>query len=163
MISSIATSGNISLKRVIIKGLLLFLLIDLFFVPLDPIPHLGQISGFNLLFPGRLRLPYGEKSDLAYNLSLYSLEAMFASHELAMGNKPVNEYRVVLIGDSSVWGYLLKPENTLAGDINTANWQWSDSPRLQSGISNLVAYQGSADFKLCNEIQSRYDHLVGDT
>jgi hypothetical protein len=116
-------SNNLSLKRVIIKGVLLFLLIDLLFAIQNPLSYLGHISGYNLIFPGRVRLPYGEKSDQAYNLSLYSLEAMFASHELAAGTKPSNEYRVILIGDSSVWGYLLKPENTLAAYINAANIQ----------------------------------------
>src|SRR4030042_3495785 len=116
-------SDNLSLKRVIIKGVLLFLLIDLLFAIQNPLPNLGHISGYNLIFPGRVRLPYGEKSDQAYNLSLYSLEAMFASHELAAETKPSNEYRVVLIGDSSIWGYLLRPENTLAAYINTANLQ----------------------------------------
>ena len=119
-------SSTITLKRIIIKGVLLFLLIDFIFVPLNPLPLLGQLSAYNVVFPGRVRLPYGEKPDQAYNLSLYNLEAMFASHELAAGKKPSGEYRVLLIGDSSVWGYLLKPENTLAAFINAADIHVSD-------------------------------------
>jgi hypothetical protein len=115
-----------SLKRVIIKGVLLFLLIDLVFAPLTPLPMLGQVSAYNVIFPGRVRLPYGENPNQAYNLSLYNLEAMFASHELASGAKPADEYRVLLIGDSSVWGYLLKPENTLSAYLNTANLKLND-------------------------------------
>ena len=42
---------------------------------------------------------------------------------MGAATKTSNEYRVVLIGDSSVWGYLLKPENTLAAYINAANLQ----------------------------------------
>jgi hypothetical protein len=42
---------------------------------------------------------------------------MFLSHELA-NRKPMNEYRVILIGDSSVWGFLLKPDQTLAAHLN---------------------------------------------
>jgi hypothetical protein len=119
-------SKNPSLKRVMIKGLLLFLLITLLFGFIDPISTLSQVSAYNLVFPGRVRLPFGEKPDQAYNLSLYNLEAMFASHELAAGDKPPDEYRVLLIGDSSVWGYLLKPENTLTGYINAANITTAD-------------------------------------
>lgn len=121
--TEVNSTGYLSLKRVIIKGVLLFLLIDLLFVSLNPLPKLGQISAYNLIFPGRVRLPYGEKPDQAYNLSLFNLQAMFASHELAAGSKPANEYRVLLIGDSSVWGFLLKPENTLSAYINAANLQ----------------------------------------
>jgi hypothetical protein len=113
------------LKRVILKGLLLFIMIDLLFVPLAPLPILGRISAYNHIFPGRVRLPYGELPDQAYNLSLYSLEAMFASHEIT-SPKPINEYRVVLIGDSSVWGYLLKPENTLSSYINSTDLTLED-------------------------------------
>lgn len=105
-------------KRVIIKGISLFLLVNLLFAPVNPLPMLGKISAYNRIFPGRVRFPYGEKPDLAYNMSLYSLQAMFASHELAAGKKPNDEYRVLLVGDSSVWGYLLKPDNTLAANIN---------------------------------------------
>ena len=124
--TKVSSSNNYSLKRVIIKGVLLFLLVDLLFVPLDPLPILGRISAYNNIFPGRLRLPFGENSDQAYNLSLYNLEAMFASHELAAGDKPADEYRVLLIGDSSVWGYLLKPEDTLSAYLNSANLKSSN-------------------------------------
>ena len=108
------------------------MLIDFIFVPMNPLPILGQISAYNVVFPGRVRLPYGEKPDQAYNLSLYSLEAMFASHELAAGKKPSDEYRVLLIGDSSVWGYLLKPEDSLAAFINTADIHVSDDRIVRS-------------------------------
>ena len=56
-----------------------------------------------------------------YNLSLFDLDAMFASHVLAGTKKTPNEYRVLLIGDSSVWGTLLTPEQTLAGQLNASN------------------------------------------
>jgi hypothetical protein len=117
---------NFSIKRVIIKGTLLFLLINFIFVPLAPLPVLGRISAYNYIFPGRVRLPYGENSDQAYNLSTYNLEAMFASHELNAGKKPIDEFRVLLIGDSSVWGYLLKSEDTLSANLNAAGIKLND-------------------------------------
>jgi hypothetical protein len=43
---------------------------------------------------------------------------MFASHVLDGRQKRPDEYRVLLIGDSSVWGTLLTPEQTLAGQLN---------------------------------------------
>lgn len=106
------------LRNVLLKGLLLFLLFDLAFAALPP--GLGRLSLYNWAFPGRLRFPFGEDSARAYNLSLFDLDAMFASHRIAAGPKPADEYRVIVVGDSSTWGTLLRPEETLAGLLDAA-------------------------------------------
>jgi hypothetical protein len=51
-------------------------------------------------------------------LSLFDIEAMFRSHVILGAEKTPNEYRVLLIGDSSIWGTLLRPEETLGGQLN---------------------------------------------
>jgi hypothetical protein len=79
-------------------------------------------SLYNAFWPGRARLPWGERPDLAYNLSLSNLDAMFASHEIA-APKAADEFRVVLIGDSSTWGFLRRPDETLAAKLNAAGLQ----------------------------------------
>lgn len=107
------------LRNVFLKGLLLFLLFDLVFAAVDP-AALGKVSLYNRLFAGRLRFPFGEDSSQSYNLSLFNLDAMFASHVIARGLKPADEYRVILVGDSSAWGTLLRPEETLAGQLSAA-------------------------------------------
>lgn len=104
------------LLRVAVKGLLLFLALNLL-VGLVVEPGLGRVSLYNSLFPGRPRLPFGETPRQAYNFSLFDLDAMFASHEVA-APAGEGEFRVFLIGDSSVWGTLLRPEETLAGQLN---------------------------------------------
>jgi hypothetical protein len=114
---------NVSYRNVVVKGLLLFIILNLLYALLDPLPALGRLSGYNHLFPGRPRLPYGENPAEAYNFSLFSLEAMFAAHEITAQPKPADEFRVVLIGDSSVWGYLLPPDQTLSGHLNAAGLQ----------------------------------------
>ncbi|MBE0699879.1 MAG: hypothetical protein IH586_23385, partial [Anaerolineaceae bacterium] len=86
-------------------------------------PHFGRMSAYNGLFPGRPRFPFGETPREAYNFSLLDLDAMFAAHEISAqrspaGSRPETEFRVFLIGDSSVWGTLLRPEETLAGQLN---------------------------------------------
>ena len=107
------------LRNVIVKGLLLFLLFDLAMAGVG-LPGLGKLSLYNRLFPGRLRFPFGENPAQSYNLSLFNLDAMFASHVIADGPKSVNEFRVLVIGDSSTWGTLLRPEQTLAGNLDAA-------------------------------------------
>jgi hypothetical protein len=129
-----APTHSISLPRLVLKTLLLFLLANILLVGLDPLPTLGRISLYNKIFPGRVRLPYGEEPDLAYNLSLFSLEAMFASHEVAaprQANEQAGEYRVLLIGDSSTWGFLLHPEDTLSAQLNRAGMQTPAGKRVR--------------------------------
>jgi hypothetical protein len=105
------------LRNVLLKGLVLFLLFNLFFAAVDSTP-LGKVSLYNHIFAGRQRFPFGEDSSQSYNLSLFNLDAMFASHVIADGPKPPDEYRVIVIGDSSTWGTLLRPEETLAGQLD---------------------------------------------
>ena len=117
--------------RVFVKALLLFLLLNFLFAACNPIPLLGRVSAYNHLFPGRARLPYAENPEKAYNLSLFDLDAMFASHELAAGKKPEDEYRVILIGDLSTWGYLLQPGETLAAQLDQAGLSLPDGRRVR--------------------------------
>jgi hypothetical protein len=105
------------LRNVLLKGLTLFLLLDLALAAVNP-AGLGKLSVYNHLFPGRQRFPFGEDSAQSYNLSLFNLDAMFAAHVIAAGPKPADEYRVIIIGDSSTWGTLLRPEQTLAGQLD---------------------------------------------
>jgi hypothetical protein len=107
----------IRLSGVLLKAALLFVLFNFAFIFIAEIPF-GKLTLYNSLFPGRERFPFGETRQ-SYNLSLFDLDAMFASHILAGAGKSSDEYRVLLIGDSSVWGTLLAPEETLAGQLNT--------------------------------------------
>lgn len=107
------------LRNVVLKGLALFLILNLAFVAVNP-DALGRISLYNHIFPGRHRFPFGEDPAQSYNLSLFNLEAMFASLTISASPKPSNEYRVLVIGDSSTWGILLHPAETLAGQLDGA-------------------------------------------
>ncbi len=65
------------IRNVLLKALALFVAVNLVFVAWNPTALLGHISAYNLLFPGRERFPFGENPARSYNLSLYSLPAMF--------------------------------------------------------------------------------------
>ena len=100
----------------ILKAGILFTLFNFAFIFVKS-DALGKFSLYNKIFPGRERFPFGETRE-SYNISLYNLDAMFASHVIAGTEKATDEYRVILIGDSSVWGTLLTLEQTLAGQLN---------------------------------------------
>ena len=101
---------------VLVKATLLFVLFNFAFIFTSNIPF-GKFSLYNVVLRGRERFPFGETHE-SYNLSLFDVDAMFASHVLAGTEKARDEYRVLLIGDSSVWGTLLTPEQNLAGQLN---------------------------------------------
>ncbi len=105
-------------SMVVIKGIVFFLIFNLLFSTFG-LSWIGKLSLYNHIFPGRLRLPFGETPAEAYNFSLDNLDAMFASHVISGDKKLVGEYRVFVIGDSSTWGILLKPEETLSGLIDS--------------------------------------------
>jgi hypothetical protein len=107
---------RIRLFPILLKATLLFAAFNLVFVFLKGVSF-GRLSLYNSILPGRERLPYGEVRE-SYSLSPFDVEAMFASHVIAGTEKAPDEYRVLLIGDSSVWGTLLRPEETLAGQLN---------------------------------------------
>ncbi|HLE73209.1 MAG TPA: hypothetical protein VI688_03085 [Anaerolineales bacterium] len=119
-------SHNIPIPRLLLKATLLFVTLNLILSTFNLPPSLGRLTLYNWLLPGRQRLPYGDDPQRAYNLSLYNLEAMFASHELTQAPKAEDEYRVVVIGDSSVWGFLLENEDTLTAALNAAGLRAAD-------------------------------------
>jgi hypothetical protein len=118
------------IRNVILKGLLLFLVFNLVWGLVNP-AGLSRFSLYNSLIKGRERLPYGENPAESYNLSLFDLDAMVASHKLSGASKASDEFRVIVLGDSSTWGTLLRPEETLAGVLDAADLQTGDGRQLR--------------------------------
>jgi hypothetical protein len=128
LISRLASSLAV---RVVVKALLLFVVVDLAWAVVNPVPALSGLSAYNVVFPGRPRLSFGGGDpSKSYSLDLSEIDALFAAHELSAGPKPPGEFRVLLIGDSSVWGFLLRPPDTLAARLNAAHLVTPDGRRV---------------------------------
>ena len=110
------------MKKLLITALLTLLFFGLFLCVwqgAQPLDALNRVSLYNHVFPGRERLPFGESPQTAYNFSIGSLDAAFASHKISgEGEKDPGTLRLVVIGDSSDWGTLLRPEETLCGQLD---------------------------------------------
>lgn len=115
--------------RVTLKTAGLFVLFNLLYALLNP--SLAGISVYGRLVPYRERLPYADRPERAYNLSLNDLEVMLASHAI-QAPKATDEYRVVLIGDSATWGVLLRPQESYSGVLNRL--------QVQAEGRRIVAY-----------------------
>ncbi len=109
--------ANISPLRVVVKAVVLFAVLNVLYFVAQPAQLLNRFTVYNVLVPGRERLPFSEYPDDSYSITMTNLDQMLASHEIARP-KAADEYRVVMLGDSSIWGYLLKPSQTEAACLN---------------------------------------------
>lgn len=99
---------------VVVKALCLFVLVNIVYVAATP--PIAEFSIYNYLIPGLERLPFGNASD-PYTVTMDNVDAMFAAHEISAA-KASDEIRVVLVGDSSIFGESLLSDDTLSGQWN---------------------------------------------
>lgn len=114
--------------RVVIKSLCLLVVINILYALIDP-PG-AVMSGYNVVFPGRTRLPFGVMGD-PYSVAIENVDVTFASHRIS-GPKESNEFRVVMIGDSSLWG-----EDLGAYEVISEQWNKLSTP---CGNKTIKAY-----------------------
>jgi len=113
---------QISPLRVLVKALCLFVVINILYALSNP--QVSRVSGYNVIFPGRTRLPFGVTSD-PYTVTVDNVDTMFASHTISAG-KTSKEFRVALIGDSSVWGETLGAYEVISEQWNKLNMRCGD-------------------------------------
>jgi hypothetical protein len=118
------------IRNVLIKTAVLLIIAGTVLGLVNVAPPISRLSIYNHLVPGRVRLPYGDTPLKSYNLTISNLDMMLASHVISAGKKPAEEYRIVLLGDSSIWGFLLKPEDTLSSQLNSMGLRTQDGKRI---------------------------------
>jgi hypothetical protein len=117
-----------SFLRIALKAAVLLAGINLVFALTTPVET--RLTVYNGLVPGRERLPYGENPAESYNLSLFNLPAMVASHKISQP-KADDEFRVILLGDSATWGWFLGNDDTLAGQLNAGAYTTDDGRTIR--------------------------------
>jgi lysophospholipase L1-like esterase len=115
--------------RVLMKGTLFFLILEYALVWLLPgLQPFNVYAAFNMK---RERLPLSTSSPTDDAQDLGNLDAMFAAH-IVSNPKALNEFRVLVLGDSATWGLQLMPEQTLPGQL--------DALHLNCGDKNVHVY-----------------------
>jgi hypothetical protein len=122
---------------VLVKALLLFLAVNLLYAWIDPSPVSFSLT--NRLLPGFERFPairvpitrpdggVGVQTSLIPNLDI-----IFAAHEITGTLKTADEYRIVFLGDSSMWGSGLTTGQTLVGVINQAGLETCTGQKVRA-------------------------------
>lgn len=147
------------LRSVFVRAVVLFLLLNAAAIPVD-FEGLGELTIYNHLVPGRERFPFGANPQVSYNLSLYNLEAMFASQRLAGEPKKPGEFRVILLGDSSVWGTLLKPEETLSARLQNLGLETCAGQAVEFYNLGYPTLSLTKDVMILDEAQKYHPDLV---
>jgi len=122
--------------RVLLKGLLIFAIINLLFALVKPslgwfvLFNRGPIPGFER-FPQLWTPMLLKDGSVSFERELLSdTDVLFGSHIVSSHSKSVDEYRVFIYGDSSVWGTALTSDQTLAGQLNALRLQTCAGQRV---------------------------------
>jgi hypothetical protein len=129
-----ATWGFVA--RVVVKAAFVLVVCN-FTYALIPTGAIDRLSLHNSIVPGRERFPIGTADE--FTQTVYSLDALFASHEVSsLSRDRDGEYRVFLLGDSATWGYLLAPDDTYSANITARGARLPDGRRV---VAYNLAYQ----------------------
>ncbi len=109
--------------RVLIKGFIAFLILEYALVWM--LPDLRPLNVYATLHMKRERFPLSTSSPIDDALDVGNLDVMFASHIVSEPKGP-NEFRVLVLGDSAVWGLQLTPDQTLPGQLDALNLTCGD-------------------------------------
>ena len=101
--------------RVLAKGVILFLAAEFIFYAIHP--DLSRLNVYNTPALKRQRFPFNTHVPDDTALDAGDLGAMFASHIVSEPKAP-DEYRVFILGDSTVWGASLPVNQTLPAQLN---------------------------------------------
>jgi hypothetical protein len=110
------------------KTLIIFVLANLIFALWNP--PVGRLSLYNLVFPGRTRFPFATGPR---TVTIDNLDAMFASHVIS-APKRKDEFRVIILGDSAMWGDGLYDNETISAQLNKLQF---DCPGKELRFYNL--------------------------
>ncbi len=80
-------------------------------------PPMQRQSIYGILGLKRERLPLSTVSPFDNALDVGNLASMFASHVISNAKAP-DEFRVLVLGDSTIWGLQLRADEVLPGQLN---------------------------------------------
>lgn len=122
-----------SLRKILRQTLIFFFVVNVLYVIAQPLNILDKVNVYNHLVPGRTRFSNYQKNAASLNpVSITRYDELFATHEISAAPKTPAEYRVIILGDSSIWGFGLGADDTLSACINRRDAHLSDGRRIRA-------------------------------
>ena len=157
--------GEITIRplRIILGGLILFLAANMVFALINP--SIASLNLVNKVLPGFERFPAPritlEKNGITDVTGEFvaNLDVLFSSHIISVQEKPKDEYRIILVGDSTVWGSRLTADQTLTTQMNQAKLKSCDGRRIV--VYNL-GYPGVSAIKDLMILSQAVNHYQPD-
>ncbi len=117
-VHTICMNDGVHPIRLVLKALGIFVILNAAFAGLHP--QIGRLSIFNKVVSGRARLPAVNPAGQDFRIG--DVDALFSAHVISGTVKSPGEYRVLLLGNSQTWGWLVPPSQTVAEYLNQRDW-----------------------------------------
>jgi hypothetical protein len=121
-----------SILRILARVAALLVAFNFLYLIVQPLDR-GWLTLYNHIFPGRLRFVWRSNAQAPVVTEL-RLSRLIADHIISMPKQP-NEYRVVFLGSSDVWGATNRPQDTMPVLIN--NMGNEAHPQQAAGYRSL--------------------------
>jgi hypothetical protein len=162
-LASTLSSGVINPWRVLIKGILLFLVINVIFSVFDISAR--DLVDSPLSSPvferfAMVRFPNADTMSWVRYDSGISVDFAFAPLVIASRPKERNEFRVIVVGDSSIWGARLQPDQTLIARLNDASLHSCDGRHVVAYNLGMPGFSTTKDLLILAEAMKYRPDLV---
>ncbi len=118
--------------QVIGRVLALLLIFNVLYLAVGPFEARGRLPTlYNSLFPGRLRLVWQTPDLDAYGVSELKIPRLLDDHVIARPKAP-DEYRVVVLGSSDMWGYMNRPQDPMPVALDNLGLLTPDGRQVRS-------------------------------
>jgi hypothetical protein len=118
--------------RVIVRVIGLLLIFNALYLAVGPFEARGRLPTlYNSLFPGRLRLAWESPDLSAYMVSELRIPRLLEDHIIARPKAP-DEYRVVVLGSSDMWGYMNRPQDPMPVALDNLRLLTPDGRQVRS-------------------------------
>jgi hypothetical protein len=126
-----------------------FVAFNLLYLIVQPLDH--PITLYNSVFPGRLRFEWQDQRTLQVSVPELKLSRLLADHILSRRKQP-DEYRILMLGSSELWGVLRRDEETAPVVFDRMGIQTGEGRRVRSYNLGYISPSAFKDLMILHYI-----------